>query len=61
MGGSLRALGAKESPDLAFSWRYSRMLQWKPKLIALLLVLALVAAISGQFTWGFDVDQFTWL
>ena len=27
------------------------MLQWKPKLIALVAILALVAAVSGQFTW----------
>jgi hypothetical protein len=37
------------------------MLQWKPKLIALVAVLALIAALSGQFTWCFDLDQFTWL
>jgi hypothetical protein len=38
------------------------MLQWKPKLFALVAVLVLVAALFGQFTWGFDlVDQFTWL
>ncbi len=39
------------------------MLQWKPKLIALVVVLILVAALLGQFTWeSFDlsVDQFTW-
>lgn len=33
------------------------MLQWKPKLIALVAVLALVAALTGQF-WA---DQFTWV
>ena len=33
------------------------MLQWKPKLIALLVVLATLAAFLGQFTWA---DQFTW-
>ena len=27
------------------------MLQWKPKLIWLVAILALVAAVSGQFTW----------
>jgi small neutral amino acid transporter SnatA (MarC family) len=39
------------------------MLQWKPKSIALVAVLLLVAALAGQFTWesfGFSVDQFTW-
>jgi hypothetical protein len=35
------------------------MLQWKPKLIALAAVLALIAAVSGQFTWD-SFDQFTW-
>jgi hypothetical protein len=28
-----------------------RMLQWKPKLIVLVAILVLVAAVSGQFTW----------
>jgi len=27
------------------------MLQWKPKLIALVAILVLIAAVSGQFTW----------
>jgi type III secretory pathway component EscS len=35
------------------------MLQWKPKLIALVAVLVLLAALLGQFTWAF-ADQFTW-
>jgi hypothetical protein len=35
------------------------MLQWKPRLIALLAALTLVAAAFGQLTW--DVfDQLTW-
>jgi hypothetical protein len=33
------------------------MLQWKPKLIALVALLVLVAAALGQFTWS---NQFTW-
>jgi hypothetical protein len=33
------------------------MLQWKPKLIALVALLVLVAAALGQFTWA---NQFTW-
>lgn len=33
------------------------MLQWKPKLIALVALLVLVAAVLGQFTWA---NQFTW-
>ncbi len=41
------------------------MLQWKPKLFALVALLVLVAALGGQFTWelfgGVDFDQFTWL
>jgi hypothetical protein len=36
------------------------MLQWKPKLIALLAVLVLIAALFGQFTWEALADQFTW-
>ena len=27
------------------------MLQWKPRLIALLVVLAVIAAVLGQLTW----------
>jgi hypothetical protein len=43
------------------------MLQWKPKLIALVAILVLLAALTGhgQFTWdsigGFSFEQFTWL
>ena len=39
------------------------MLQWKPKSIALVAVLVLVSAVTGQFTWeafGLSLDQFTW-
>ena len=36
------------------------MLQWKPKLIALVALLVLVAALMGQFTWESIGDQFTW-
>jgi hypothetical protein len=36
------------------------MLQWKPKLIALLVVLVVLAALLGQFTWESIADQFTW-
>jgi hypothetical protein len=35
------------------------MLQWKPRLFALVAVLALLAAAFGQLTWD-AVDQFTW-
>jgi hypothetical protein len=35
------------------------MLQWKPKLIALMAILALVAAVSGQFTWD-SFELFSW-
>lgn len=34
------------------------MLQWKPKLFALVAVVVLIAALLGQFTW--DAFQFTW-
>ena len=43
-----------------FFRRYLRMLQWKPKLIALVAGLVLVAALLGQFTWEQIADQFTW-
>jgi hypothetical protein len=36
------------------------MLQWKPKLIALLALVVFVAALLGQFTWGSIAEQFTW-
>jgi hypothetical protein len=46
---------------IAQSWRLlggiAAMLQWKPKLVALLVVLVTLAALIGQFTWA---DQFTW-
>jgi hypothetical protein len=36
------------------------MLQWKPKLIALVALVVFVAALLGQFTWESLADQFTW-
>ena len=40
------------------------MLQWRPKLIVLVAVLVLIAALLGQFTWDqldpISFDQFTW-
>ncbi len=36
------------------------MLQWKPKLIAVLAVLVILAVFLGQFTWADLADQFTW-
>jgi hypothetical protein len=36
------------------------MLQWKPKLVALVAILVLVAAALGQFTFEALLDQFTW-
>jgi len=36
------------------------MLQWKSRLIVLVVVLALVAVVLGQLTWD-SLDQFTWL
>jgi hypothetical protein len=35
------------------------MLQWKPRLICLLVVLVLIAAALGQLTWD-GLDQLTW-
>ena len=34
------------------------MLQWRYKAIAVVSILAVLAAVSGQFTW--DFFQFTW-
>jgi hypothetical protein len=34
------------------------MLQWKPKYLALVVILVLCAALLGQFTWA--AEQFTW-
>jgi hypothetical protein len=36
------------------------MLQWKPKLFALVVLVVLIAAVLGQFTWEAFADQFTW-
>jgi hypothetical protein len=36
-----------------------QMLQWKPKLVALVAIMVLIAAVSGQFTWD-AFEQFTW-
>ena len=42
----------KQSASLASLWEGEcGMLQWKPKLIALVAILVLIAAVSGQFTW----------
>jgi hypothetical protein len=35
------------------------MLQWKPRLIALLVVLVVIAALLGQLTWDAPL-QLTW-
>jgi len=35
------------------------MLQWKPRLIVLLVVLAVIAAALGQLTWD-ALGQLTW-
>jgi hypothetical protein len=35
------------------------MLQWKPRLVVLLVVLVAVAALLGQLTWD-ALDQLTW-
>jgi uncharacterized protein involved in exopolysaccharide biosynthesis len=46
-------------PSGVFVGRYLGMLQWRPKLIALVAVIVLVAAVSGQFTWD-SYSQLTW-
>jgi hypothetical protein len=35
------------------------MLQWKPRLILLVAVIAALAALFGQLTWD-GIDQMTW-
>jgi hypothetical protein len=35
------------------------MLQWKPRLIVLLVVVVGIAALLGQLTWD-AIDQLTW-
>ena len=61
MGGFTGSSRKEESGGLASSCGevVARMLQWKPKLIALMAILVLVAAVSGQFTWD-SFEQFTW-
>jgi hypothetical protein len=39
-------------------WRFL-MLQWKPRLIALLVVLTALAVFLAQFSWD-AVDQLSW-
>jgi hypothetical protein len=36
------------------------MLQWKPRLIVVLLVVVAIAVIVGQLTWLDAIDQLTW-
>jgi predicted PurR-regulated permease PerM len=65
MGGYAAGAGEKESRGLAYFLEVvADMLQWKPRLIALVAVLVIVAALLGQFTWesiGPDaLDQLTW-
>jgi hypothetical protein len=35
------------------------MLQWKPRLVGLVVVLVLLAAVFGQLTWD-AFEQLTW-
>jgi hypothetical protein len=35
------------------------MLQWKPRLIVLLVLIVVVAVALGQLTWE-AIDQLTW-
>jgi hypothetical protein len=60
LGGFAAGTSKKEFTRLASSGgEVLRMLQWKPKLIALVAILVLVAAVSAQFTWD-SFQQFTW-
>jgi hypothetical protein len=38
----------------------SGMLEWKPKLVALLVLLVLLAVLLGQLSWGFFEFQLSW-
>jgi hypothetical protein len=35
------------------------MLQWKPRLVGLVVLLVLLAAVLGQLTWD-SLEQLTW-
>jgi hypothetical protein len=65
MGGYAGVSRQKQSLRLASFGRLVRMLQWKPKLIVLVVLVVLVAALLGQFTWEglaspLSAEQFTW-
>jgi hypothetical protein len=65
MGGYAGVSRQKQSLRLASFGRLVRMLQWKPKLIVLVAVVVLVAALLGQFTWAEvvspeSIEQFSW-
>lgn len=64
MGGYAVGPGKKESAPSGVFSEVVRMLQWKPKLIVLVAVVVLVAALLGQFTWESisleSFEQFTW-
>jgi hypothetical protein len=53
------ARGEESSTSAVVLGRYKEMLQWKPKVIGLVAIVVLVAAVAGQFTWDSFV-QFTW-
>jgi hypothetical protein len=36
------------------------MLEWKPKLIVLLILLVALAAVLGQIGWAFESFQLGW-
>jgi len=38
----------------------SELLEWKPKLVLLLVLLVALAVLLGQLSWSFDVFQLSW-
>jgi hypothetical protein len=54
------------NPENAGVWRpfaleeVSGMLEWKPKLIALLVLLVMLAVLLGQLSWGLFEFQLSW-
>jgi hypothetical protein len=38
----------------------SGMLEWKPKLVALLVLLVVLAVLLGQLSWGLFDFQLSW-
>ena len=46
-------------PNVALE-EVSGMLEWKPKLVALLVLLVVLAVLLGQLSWGLFEFQLSW-